>query len=219
LRQARVRLLPTLFPRRSLPRTVRRDPYYPIVITSSTTRAHAHLVLRNERKITRPSNFRISQAMTGSESIRNDPPSEVLRSARLSLLARAHPAVLASLLAPWQNVERTWLRRPETGLVMVQGRTGGSGSRFNLGEMSATRCTLKLSACASTGVGWVAGRRPAHAEAVALADALLQSPAHRNRVQNEVVEPLIAQREAELAAQAARTASTKVEFFTMTRGE
>jgi len=142
-----------------------------------------------------------------------------IRSDRLSLLACSDPNTLAQLLMPWAETQRTWLRRPETGLVMVQGRTGGTGARFNLGEISATRCTIRLTACASTGVGWVSGRNAKHAESIALADALLQSPASREEVCVKVIEPLIAIREAALEKAAALAASTRVEFFTMTRGE
>ncbi len=153
----------------------------------------------------------------------SDPPvpnqSGGIRGDRLSLLASSDPKVLAHALLPWAETERTWLRRPETGLVMVQGRTGGTGGRFNLGEMSATRCTIRLNACGSTGVGWVSGRNAKHAELIALADALLQSPEHRDAVCTQVIEPLIEMRHATLEAAAALAASTRVEFFTMTRGE
>lgn len=145
--------------------------------------------------------------------------SGTIRSDQLALLACSDPKILAQLLMPWAETERTWLRRPETGLVMVQGRTGGTGTRFNLGEMSATRCTIRLTACGSTGVGWVSGRSAKHAEFIALADALLQSPAHCEEVRAKVIEPLIATRQAALEAAAALAASTRVEFFTMTRGE
>ena len=37
-----------------------------------------------------------------------------------------------------------WLRWPETGAVMVRGRTSGTGAPFNLGEMTVTRCALRL---------------------------------------------------------------------------
>ena len=142
-----------------------------------------------------------------------------IRGDRLSLLACSDAKILAQLLLPWAEIERTWLRRPESGLVMVQGRTGGTGTRFNLGEMSATRCTIRLTACGSTGVGWVSGRSAKHAESIALADALLQSPAHCEEVCAKVIEPLIEMRHVALEAAAALAASTRVEFFTMTRGE
>ena len=142
-----------------------------------------------------------------------------IRGDRLSLLACSDPQKLAQLLLPWADTERTWLRRPETGLVMVQGRTGGTGTRFNLGEMSATRCTIRLVACGSTGVGWVSGRNSKHAESIALADALLQSPLYREDVFAQVIAPLIAIRQLALEDAAALAASTRVEFFTLTRGE
>ena len=142
-----------------------------------------------------------------------------IRADRLALLACSAPKILAELLMPWADTERTWLRRPETGLVMVQGRTGGTGTRFNLGEISATRCTVRLTACGSTGVGWVSGRNAKHSESIALADALLQSSEHRDEVYAKVIEPLITIRQTELERAAALAASTRVEFFTMTRGE
>jgi len=142
-----------------------------------------------------------------------------IRANRLALLACSAPKILAELLMPWAETERTWLRRPETGLVMVQGRTGGTGTRFNLGEISATRCTVRLTACGSTGVGWVSGRNAKHSESIALADALLQSSEHRDEVYAKVIEPLITIRQTELERAAALAASTRVEFFTMTRGE
>jgi|APCry1669189034_1035192.scaffolds.fasta_scaffold80466_1 alpha-D-ribose 1-methylphosphonate 5-triphosphate synthase subunit PhnG len=159
----------------------------------------------------------------GSNSRASNPkgpnrPDEI-RGDRLALLACSDPKILAELLMPWAETERTWLRRPETGLVMVQGRMGGTGTRFNLGEISATRCTIRLNACGSTGVGWVSGRHAKHAESIALTDALLQSPSHREEVRAKVIEPLITIRQTELEQAAALAASTRVEFFTMTRGE
>jgi alpha-D-ribose 1-methylphosphonate 5-triphosphate synthase subunit PhnG len=68
-------------------------------------------------------------------------------------------------------------------------------------------------------VGWVSGRNAKHAESIAFADALLQSPTSREEVCIKVIEPLIAIREAALEKAAALAASTRVEFFTMTRGE
>ena len=36
------------------------------------------------------------------------------------------------------------LRAPETGLVMVRGRIGGTGAPFNVGEMTVTRCSVPV---------------------------------------------------------------------------
>ena len=85
-----------------------------------------------------------------------------------------------------EALERAWqgvvdpppyrlLRGPETGLVMVRARAGGTGARFNLGEMTVTRCSVGLPD-GTVGHAWVGGRSPRHAELAAVFDALLQDP-------------------------------------------
>lgn len=113
---------------------------------------------------------------------------------------------------------RQWLRAPETGMTMVQGRAGGTGARFNLGEMTVTRCALTLPD-GEVGVAYVQGRSARHAEQAALADALLQVPAWHDRVQAAVLAPLRDARAARVARQAQAVAQTRVDFFTMARGE
>ncbi len=68
------------------------------------------------------------------------------------------------------------------------------------------------------GHAWVQGRDKAHARRAALADALLQTPAAPD-VMAQVLAPLAAGAAAARAARAARAAATKVDFFTMVRGE
>jgi len=110
------------------------------------------------------------------------------------------------------------LRAPETGLVMVRGRAGGTGVRFNVGEMTVTRCSVELPD-GRVGHAYVAGRDARHAEAAAVFDALLQDEARRAALAAQVVEPLVAAREARRRRDRARAESTRVEFFTMVRGE
>ncbi|MGH8780187.1 phosphonate C-P lyase system protein PhnG [Paraburkholderia sp.] len=115
-----------------------------------------------------------------------------------------------------------WLRPPETGLAMVRGRVGGSGDPFNLGEATVTRATLRLrepEGRAPVGVACHLGRDRRRAELAALADALLQLPEHHARLHTQLVEPLAAQIVAARAARHDDTASTRVEFFTMVRGD
>ena len=109
------------------------------------------------------------------------------------------------------------LRGPEQGLIMVRGRAGGTGKPFNMGEMTVTRCTVRLDS-GVVGHGYVAGRNGAHAEASALCDALLQDAAHEAAVLRDLIEPL-ARSEAESRAKTrGKAAATKVDFFTMVRG-
>jgi alpha-D-ribose 1-methylphosphonate 5-triphosphate synthase subunit PhnG len=48
---------------------------------------------------------------------------------------------------------------------------------------------------------------------------LLQDPARRSFLETTVIDPLAERREAEHRRVAARVATTRVEFFTMVRGE
>jgi len=137
----------------------------------------------------------------------------------MSVLAQASPDELE---ARWRKVEapprHRMLRRPETGLVMVRGRAGGTGARFNVGEVTVTRCAVELEGGA-VGVAYVRGRDPRHAELAAVLDALLQDPARRESLEPAVVEPLAAAQAARRRAAAERVAPSKVEFFTMVRGD
>lgn len=139
------------------------------------------------------------------------------RQERLSVLAGAPEARLLALWTAFgPEPEHDTLRAPEIGAVMVRGRAGASGAPFNLGEMTVTRCSVRLRSGA-VGHGHVQGRSKPAARAAALIDALAE--AGETRVQDEIIAPLRAEALARTAARAARAAATKVEFFTMVRGE
>ncbi len=112
----------------------------------------------------------------------------------------------------------SFVRPPESGMVMVRARAGGSGQRFNMGEMTVTRCTVRLDD-GTVGHGYVAGRSLRHAELAAVLDALLQNDVRRKAIEDAVIGPLVAAQRAERAAAARKAAATKVDFFTMVRGE
>ncbi|MFN4089305.1 MAG: phosphonate C-P lyase system protein PhnG [Alphaproteobacteria bacterium] len=137
----------------------------------------------------------------------------------MAILAKARPAEVegayAALSAP---PAYTFLRRPEAGMVMVRGRAGGTGARFNIGEMTVTRCAVQVDGGA-IGYAYVAGRDHRHAELAAVFDALLQDEARRPALLSDVVAPLAAAHAARRAAASAKAAATRVEFFTLVRGE
>lgn len=116
-----------------------------------------------------------------------------------------------------------WLRPPEIGLAMVRGRVGGSGDPFNLGEATVTRATLRLrvaeGAVATVGVACHLGRDRRRAELAALADALLQMPEHHAVLHEQLIGPFAAQQAAQRDARREDVAATRVEFFTMVRGD
>ena len=114
--------------------------------------------------------------------------------------------------------EWTFVRAPETGLVMVRGKIGGGGAPFNLGEMTVTRSTVTLET-GEVGHAYVAGRDRRKAAIAAFFDAAYQNPDLKPIVRDRVLGPL---GRALLAADqktAEQAAATKVDFFTMVRGE
>lgn len=146
-------------------------------------------------------------------------PSETkARQAVMAICAEATTAELAEVVAAcgYAGAIRE-LRRPESGLVMVRGRIGGDGDAFNLGEMIITRCVVQLDG-GEEGYAFTPGRDRDRARKAAEIDALLQSPAHAGAVQM-AVQPVKARIAADLAQTEARIAATRVNFFTMTRGE
>lgn len=133
----------------------------------------------------------------------------------MGLLACTPLALLEAWAARQPQRRTTWLRRPETGLVMVRARAGGTGAQFNLGEMTVTRCVLQLEGAAA-GVAYVQGRSARRAEIAALADALLQG-AEGAAVRRELLDPARARLDAHAAHQRRKAQATKVEFFTLAR--
>lgn len=137
----------------------------------------------------------------------------------MAVLARSE---LRELEAAWRTLPKppshTWLRRPETGLVMLRARAGGSGAKFNLGEASVTRCTLRIDS-GQTGVAYLLGRSSRHAELAALFDALLQDESRYAELHNGLIAVLAATQAARRDTASRKAAATKVDFFTVVRGE
>jgi len=132
----------------------------------------------------------------------------------MATLARASVQELAEKLAELPALpEAEMLRAPETGLVMVRGRAGGDGEAFNLGEMTVTRCALRLGP--HIGHAYIAGRDHAKARLAALLDAALQDSALHQTCMQAVIEPLAAAQQEARAAEARKAAATRVDFFTM----
>jgi len=138
------------------------------------------------------------------------------RRAWMATLAKAPSDRLKTLwdaadLAP----DFAWLRPPEIGTTMVGGRAVGAA--FNLGEITVTRCALRLGS-GHEGHSYVQGRDRDHARIAALIDALMQT-GRADALRRDILDPLEAERQAARAARAAKADATRVEFFTMVRGE
>jgi alpha-D-ribose 1-methylphosphonate 5-triphosphate synthase subunit PhnG len=130
----------------------------------------------------------------------------------MAVLARADADDLAHRLGALPGYQV--LRGPEAGLVMTRGRAGGGGAPFNLGEMTATRCTVRTEQ-GFVGHAYVAGRNERLTELAALADALLQDPMRQTALLQEVIEPLATMQQSRRDAVSAKAAATRVQFFAM----
>ncbi|NTS31605.1 phosphonate C-P lyase system protein PhnG [Phyllobacterium sp. BT25] len=141
------------------------------------------------------------------------------RKAAMALLAQATADEMTRFWSVWTDKpEVETLRGPETGLVMVRGRIGGSGAPFNLGEATVTRATVRLGSGA-VGHAYALGRQGEKVRLAAVFDALWQDDAKRDVVEKTVLAPIAQRLDEELRTKRAETAATKVDFFTMVRGE
>jgi alpha-D-ribose 1-methylphosphonate 5-triphosphate synthase subunit PhnG len=133
----------------------------------------------------------------------------------MSVLARATADRIAALLKACGDLPAyTIIRGPEGGLVMVRGRAGGGGSAFNLGEMTVTRCTVRIET-GFIGHAYVAGREERRAELAAFVDALMQDQNISADIESRVIAPLEQQQAQVKAARASKAAATRVQFFAM----
>jgi alpha-D-ribose 1-methylphosphonate 5-triphosphate synthase subunit PhnG len=136
----------------------------------------------------------------------------------LGLLATApHDRLLALWAEAGSAPEHQILRGPEIGTVMLRGRTGGTGAPFNLGEITVTRASVQL-ASGPVGHGHVQGRSHPAALTAALIDALMQTP-QAAVFAEQILTPLASEQAARRDNRATSAAATKVDFFTLVRGE
>ena len=135
----------------------------------------------------------------------------------MSTLAKADPSQLEKLVSELDTTpEYSTLRTPETGLVMVRGKSGGVGRQFNLGEMTVTRGAIRLPS-GETGVSYVAGRNKRHAELAAIVDAMMQNADMHPVVNDKILEPIKLSLGEKRNTALRNRAATRVDFFTMTR--
>ena len=136
----------------------------------------------------------------------------------MSLLATSNQSDLLNL---WEQkkirVNYIWLRTPEIGSIMAQGRMGVTGDKFNIGEVTITRCSLKLN-CGTIGHSYVQGRSKKKAEISALCDALMQTKMSKE-INKNIIIPLGKIKKDNKDKILSKAEATKVDFFTLVRGE
>ena len=140
------------------------------------------------------------------------------RKSWMSLLATSSQSDLLNL---WEQkkikVNYVWLRTPEIGSIMAQGRMGVTGDKFNIGEVTITRCSLKLN-CGTIGHSYVQGRSKKKAEISALCDALMQTKMSKE-INKNIIIPLKKIKKDNKDKILSKAEATKVDFFTLVRGE
>ena len=156
--------------------------------------------------------------MSADRETETDKSDVLRRRAAMAVLAQAPVTEIAARLAVLALPPHEDMRGAENGLVMVRGRIGGDGAPFNLGEATVSRAAVRL-ASGEVGFGYTLGRDNQKARMIALCDALVQSPQFAEAVEEAVIAPLRAAISAEQQHKAAQTAATRVDFYTMVRGE
>ncbi|MDB5568325.1 MAG: phnG [Tardiphaga sp.] len=146
----------------------------------------------------------------------NDQPTR--RQAAMAVLSHAATAEIAGHLDAIAVPVHEQLREPENGLVMLRGRIGGDGAPFNLGEATVSRAAIRL-VSGEVGFGYTLGRDREKARLIALCDALIQTNEFAAAVEVQVLTPLRARIATDRQRKAAETAATKVDFYTLVRGE
>ena len=148
----------------------------------------------------------------------NEGNRQAQRKAAMAVLAHSDAAAIEKCLQAIALPMHENLREPENGLVMVRGRIGGDGAPFNLGEATVSRAAVRLST-GEVGFGYTLGRDRRKAQLIALCDALVQSNEFAAAVEENVLAPLRAAETATRNRKAAETAATRVDFYTLVRGE
>ena len=145
-------------------------------------------------------------------------PKQMQRKAAMAVLAHSGAAEISGRLGAIALPAHEDLREPENGLVMVRGRIGGDGAAFNLGEATVSRAAVRLST-GEVGFGYTLGRDGEKARMIALCDAMVQSDAFAGELETKVLAPLRAAITEKRSRNAAETAATRVDFYTLVRGE
>jgi alpha-D-ribose 1-methylphosphonate 5-triphosphate synthase subunit PhnG len=141
------------------------------------------------------------------------------RQALMRICAEATEAELEQALAACGSIFAAEdVRAPETGLVMLRGRIGGDGAPFNVGEATVTRAVVRLTD-GTLGYSYCLGRSERRARLAAIVDALGQDPRHKERLDEVLVALVRARCDASRQAAREETAATRVNFFTLVRGE
>lgn len=134
----------------------------------------------------------------------------------MQILAKAGQDLL-QYQAQIDGLQYEYIRAPEAGMVMVRGRAGGTGQAFNVGEVTVSRCVVRL-ADGNMGYSYVLGRSLLQAELAAVVDGMLQSASGAQWFE-QIIVPLKEAQQLKRQQREQEVVGSKVNFFTMVRGD
>ncbi|MFC0178603.1 phosphonate C-P lyase system protein PhnG [Thorsellia kenyensis] len=139
--------------------------------------------------------------------------------------------ILMGLLAksPFEVIDNLWttlnltpnyelFRAPEIGLVQLQGKMGGTGNRFYVGDATITRAVVLIEN-KYYGYSYIMGRDKKKAQLCALIDGLMQINEYQITIEEKLLLPLLKLLETQKNEKNKATEATRVDFFTLVRGE
>ena len=137
----------------------------------------------------------------------------------MSVLAHSQPAELAARLKALNiTADYEAIRAAQTRLLQIEAPMGRTAERFLAGDATLTRAAVRLTD-GTLGYSWVLGRDKQHAERCALIDAVMQQSRYFQNLSETLIAPLDADRMARIAARQAEVNASRVDFFTMVRGD
>jgi len=145
------------------------------------------------------------------------PKGQSRRQAHIRLIALAQKSEIDQFFAACPAPAYDIIRKAEAGRVMTRGRVGGSGQMFNAGEAAVSRCMIMCEGI--EGISYRLGTDKDLAERSALIEALARHPNHAAAVEHLFFRPVATRLAAQDSARRQRVAASKVEFFTLVRGE
>jgi alpha-D-ribose 1-methylphosphonate 5-triphosphate synthase subunit PhnG len=141
---------------------------------------------------------------------------------RLAIMQACAHATVAEMKAALQFIGFAQpvedVRPPESGLVMLRGRVGGAGSAFNVGEASVTRAVVQFSD-GTLGYSYLLGRSTEKARLAAILDGLGQQASLGEQLNRNFVAGVLRRVNDEQRRRREEAAATRVDFFTLVRGE
>ena len=151
--------------------------------------------------------------------MKNNSDTVAERQRRMSILARAS---YQDVLTLWNKnpieLEYSIIREPEIGMVQIRGKMGNVGDKFNVGDATMTRASVLLET-GEIGHCYMLGRNVKQALLASRIDAVMQIEKYKDMLNIQIINPLENIYKTTKQKQKKEAQTSKVDFFTLERGE